>query len=93
MKMMCYFDATLSNSYQLQVLGSFSLMRNGNERKIVRKKLSFMHTKRFNNFLKDRCNSVWVQFHVYHYFICIYYLGPKAVTIEGAMMFPKVKDR
>ena len=25
-----------------------------------------MHTKRFNPFLKDRCNSVWVQFHVYY---------------------------
>ena len=34
------------------------------ERKIKRKKLSFMHTKRFNTFLNDRCNSVRVQFHV-----------------------------
>ena len=29
------------------------------ERKILRKKLSFMHTKRFNAFFKR-----WVQFHV-----------------------------
>ena len=35
------------------------------ERKIVRKKLSFMHTKDLMNFLKYRCKSVWVQFHVY----------------------------
>ena len=35
------------------------------ERKFVRKKLSFMHTIRFNTFLKDGCNSVLVQFHVY----------------------------
>ena len=35
------------------------------ERKIVRKKLSFMHTKRFNIFLKDGCNSMMVQFLVY----------------------------
>ena len=32
------------------------------ERKIVRKKLSFMHTKRFKFFFKNGCNSVWVQF-------------------------------
>ena len=31
------------------------------ERKILRKKSSFMHTKRFNTFLKR-----WVQFRVYH---------------------------
>ena len=37
------------------------------ESKIVRKKLSFMHTKRFNTFLKGECNSVSVQFHVYPY--------------------------
>ena len=30
------------------------------ERKIARKKLIFLHTKRFNNFFKR-----WVQFHVY----------------------------
>ena len=35
------------------------------ERKIVRKKVSFMHIKRFNTFLLNGCNSVWVQFHVY----------------------------
>ena len=34
------------------------------EMKIVRKKLSFMHTKRLNTFLKYWCSSVWVQFHV-----------------------------
>ena len=27
----------------------------------VNKCKSFMHTKRFNTFLKDGCNSVWVQ--------------------------------
>ena len=32
------------------------------EWKIVRKKLIFMYTKRFNNFF---LNSVWVQSHVY----------------------------
>jgi len=37
------------------------------ERKIVRKKLSFMHTKRFNTFFKR-----WVQFHV----------GPRLPTIS-----------
>ena len=36
------------------------------QRKIVRKKLSFMPIKRFNTFLKYRCNSVGVQFHVNH---------------------------
>ena len=30
-----------------------------------REKLSFMHTKKFNDFFKNGCNSVWVQFHVY----------------------------
>ena len=35
--------------------------KSNKERKIVRKKLSFMHTKRFNTFFKR-----WVQFHVYH---------------------------
>ena len=36
------------------------------ERKIVRKKLTFMHTKRSNTFFKRWVNSVLVQFHVYH---------------------------
>ena len=27
-----------------------------------------MHTRRFNTFLKDGCNSVWVQFQVYRHF-------------------------
>ena len=35
------------------------------ERKNVRKKLSFMHEKDLIFFLRDGCNSVWVQFHVY----------------------------
>ena len=35
------------------------------ERQIVRKKLSFMNTKRLNTFFKKGCNSMWVQFHVY----------------------------
>ena len=29
------------------------------------KEKRFMHTKRFNTFFKDGCNSVWVQFHFY----------------------------
>ena len=32
--------------------------KSSKERKIVRKKLSFMHTKRINTFLTDGCNSV-----------------------------------
>ena len=36
------------------------------ERKMVRKKLSFISKqKKLIHFLKDGCNSVWVQFHVY----------------------------
>ena len=36
------------------------------EMKIVRKKLSFMQNKKdLMQYLKDGCNSVWVQFHVY----------------------------
>ena len=31
------------------------------ERKIVREKSGFMHTKRFNTFLKRWVHSVWVQ--------------------------------
>ena len=38
------------------------------QRKFVRKKLSFMHNKRFNTFLKYGCNFVWVQF---YYFLTI----------------------
>ena len=50
-------------------------IRQGNksdkEREVVRKKLSFMHTKRFNTFSKK-----WVQFHVgaipcLPFYICI----------------------
>ena len=47
-------------------------MHQGNEidkeMKIVRKKLSFMPTKRCNTFLKYGCDPVWVQFHVNPYF-------------------------
>ena len=35
------------------------------ERKIVRKKLSCMHTKRFKHFLKDGCNSTSTCFYTY----------------------------
>ena len=35
------------------------------ERNIVKKRLSFMHAKSFNNSLKDGYNSVLVQFYVY----------------------------
>ena len=41
------------------------------ERKIVRKKLSFLHTKRFNTFFECGRNPVWVQFHVYRKFMCL----------------------
>ena len=50
------------------------------EKKIVRKKLSFMHTKRFNTFFKR-----WVQYYILFYFsltffthkiiICIVYIN------------------
>jgi len=47
-------------------------MHQGNEldkeMKIVRKKLSFMPTKRCNTFLKYGCDPVWVKFHVNPYF-------------------------
>ena len=41
--------------------------KSAKERNIARKKLSFRHTKRCKTFLKDGCNSVWVQFHVYKF--------------------------
>ena len=42
------------------------------ERKIVRKKLNFMHTKRFNKFfLLMSAIPVWVQFHVNMKYLCI----------------------
>jgi hypothetical protein len=39
--------------------GSLQWNKSDNERKIVRKKISFMHSKRFNTFSKR-----WVQFRV-----------------------------
>ena len=36
------------------------------ESKIVRKQFDIMHSKRLNIFFLNGCNSVWVQFHVYH---------------------------
>ena len=44
-----------------------SIMGNKSDKK---EKESFMHTNDLIHFLKDGCNSVWLQFHVFQNFLC-----------------------
>ena len=65
-------DSWSPGAFFIPIISTKEISKIRKKRKIRKlQEKSVMHTKRFNTFVKDGCNSVWMQFHEYSFF-CIF---------------------